>query len=311
MNRLSAKSVGVAWLFIGMSLKAGTGVAAAESHLVVEVSEGRVLSARNENQPRQVASLTKIAATLVALEWCAERSIDSTRWTFSVPAAAVRGGANPMGLKAGDRLSLETGLRAAMMASDNTSTHAFAEAIGREMVAGTEAGKGVEVFVERMNGLAVRLGMNDTRFVNPHGLDEGAKNGVSTAADLARLSLAAIGRPGFLAEVSALEKEKTVSFHRGGQTVSVKLTNTNEIVGSRGIDGLKTGTTRLSGPCLIATATRGVRGGGAVSNHRLLVVLLDAEDRFGEAVLLLDRAWSALASGGERDSKQRLRKEVD
>lgn len=309
MNRFSAKSVLVAWLLIVMSPNAGIEAAAAESHLVVEVSNGRVLSSGNENQPRQVASLTKIAATLVALEWCEERSIDATRWSFSVPAAAIRGGANPMGLKAGDRLSLETGLRAAMMASDNTSTHAFAEAIGREMVAGTEAGKGVEVFVEQMNGLAMRLGMNDTRFVNPHGLDDGPEKGVSTAADLARLSLAAIGRPGFLDDVSALEK--TVSFLRGEQTLTVKLTNTNEIVGSRGIDGLKTGTTRLSGPCLIATATREVRGGGASSNRRLLVVLLDAEDRFGEAVLLLDRGWSALAAGGESDSKQRLRKEVD
>lgn len=285
-----------------------TGIAA-ESHLVVEVSDGGILVAKNESQPRQVASLTKIASALVALEWCIEQSVDPGKWSFAVPSAAIRGGANPLGLKAGDQLSLETGLYAAMMASDNTSTHAFAEAMGREMIPGTEAGKGVGVFVERMNALAARLGMKDTHFVNPHGLDEAAEKGVSTAADLGRLALAAIERPGFLDYASA--PERTVSFLRGDQSVSVKLTNTNELVGSRGIDGMKTGTTRLSGPCLIATATRDLPIGGVTATRRLLVVVLDAEDRFREAVLLLDQGWSALASGGESDPKQRLRKEAD
>lgn len=268
-----------------------------------------VLEAKNENQPTPVASLTKIAAALIALEWCEEQSIDSAKWSFLVPSAAIRGGANPLGLKAGDQLSLETGLFAAMMASDNTSTHAFAEAMGRQMVPGTAPGKGVVVFVERMNALAARLGMNDTHFVNPHGLDEGSEKGLSTAADLGRLALAAINQPRFLDYASA--PERTVSFLREGQSVSAKLTNTNELVRSRGIDGMKTGTTRLSGPCLIATATRDLAIDGITAPRRLVVVLLDAEDRFREAVLLLDQGWSALASGRESDPKQRLRKETD
>lgn len=279
---------------------------ASEAYLVAEAGEGLVLVAKNESQPRQVASLTKIAAVLVALEWCVEKKIDPEQWTFDVPAAAIRGGANPLGLRGGDVLTLATGLRAAMMASDNTSTHAFAEAIGREM---SGEGDGVARFVGHMNALAARLGMMDTRFVNPHGLDEGAERGVSTAADLARLSLAALDRPGFLDYGS--EREREVSFLRDGQEVKLKLANTNELVASRGIDGMKTGTTRLSGPCLIATATRDLSSDGGSVTKRLVVVVLAAEDRFREAVLLLDQGWSILGGVGGGETKERLRKEED
>lgn len=279
---------------------------ASEAYLVAEVGGGLVLAAKNESQPRQVASLTKIAAALVALEWCDETGNDPEQWKFSVPASAVRGGANPLGLKEGDELALTTGLRAAMMASDNTSTHAFAEAIGGEM---SGEGDGVARFVGRMNGLAARLGMTDTRFVNPHGLDEGEEMGVSTAADLARLSLAAIDRPGFLDYGS--DRDREVAFLRKGQEVKVRLVNTNELVASRGIDGMKTGTTRQSGPCLIATATRELSINGGAVTKRLVVVVLAAEDRFREAVLLLDQGWSALADGSSVGTKERLRKEKD
>jgi len=292
-----------------MGLLTMKGGAAAECHLVAEHATGRILLANNETQPRQVASLTKIASVLLALEWCEETTIDPAKWSFTVPAAAIRGGANPLGLKAGDSLTLETGLFAAMMASDNTSAHAFAEALGREMIPGTEVGGGVDVFVERMNHLAGRLGMKGTHFVNPHGLDEGVERGVSTAADLARLALAAIDRPGFLLYGS--ERERQVSFLRNGAVVRAKLTNTNELVASRGIDGMKTGTTRLSGPCLITTATRDLPIDGVTATRRLVVIVLNAEDRFREAVLLFDQGWASLASGREGDSKQRLRKEAD
>lgn len=279
---------------------------ASEAYLVAEVGEGLVLATKNESQPRQVASLTKIAAALVALEWCDETGNDPEQWKFSVPVSAIRGGANPLGLKEGDELTLATGLRAAMMASDNTSTYAFADAIGREM--GGE-GDGVARFVGHMNALATRLGMRDTRFVNPHGLDEGEEKGVSTAGDLARLSLAAIDRPGFLSYGG--EREREVAFLREGREVKVTLANTNELVASRGIDGMKTGTTRLSGPCLIATATRELSLGGRPVTKRLVVVVLAAEDRFREAVLLLDQGWSVLGGAGGSETKERLRKETD
>lgn len=263
-----------------------------------------MLLSKEADAPRAVASLTKIAAVLAALEWLDE-SGEGPDLRIPVPPEAVAGGANPLGLRAGDELTLETAFAAAMMASDNTSTHAFAEAVGRRIDPAARPGEGVAVFVARMNRLAERLGSTGTRFVNPHGLDGGGgEAGVSTARDVARLALAALDRPDFLPLAAA--KEREVSFLRGGRRIEVRLLNTNELVGTRGIDGLKTGTTRRSGPCLVVTATRRpVEGGGGAGNsreRRLVAVLLDSGDRFGEAVALLDEAWRAcerwLAGGG-------------
>lgn len=284
---------------------------AAEAWLVADQATGHVLDAKEAETPRQVASLVKIAAALVVLEWVEANGGDPTAHSVVVPREALRGGANPLGLREGDDVPVDTALYAAMMASDNTSTYALAEAIGRRMEATGDSG--VTVFVARMNGLATRLGMARTRFVNPHGLDEGTDFGVSTASDIARLAIHAHDRPDFLRYAS--EKERNVSFRREGRRVEIRLVNTNELVGSRGIDGMKTGTTRRSGPCLVVTATRDLQIGGDLVNRRLVGVVLDSEDRFREAVLLLDRAWPAcaswLGSGGGVDPKQRLRKEKD
>ena len=284
---------------------------AAESHIVVDHATGYILETKGAETPRQVASLTKIAAVLVILEWLDETGSDPAS-LVSVPAEALRGGANPLGLRVNDELSIETGLFAAMMASDNTSTYAVADAIGKRIDPASDKG-GVAVFVARMNQRARDLGMAQTRFVNPHGLDEGGEPGVSTASDLARLAIKAHDHPAFARYCGG--KERTVEFVRDGTRVPVKLINTNELVGSRGIDGTKTGTTRLAGPCLVVTATHDLALGERVENRRLVVVLLNAEDRFREAVLLLDRAWPSatewLLSGGQSDPKQRLRKGED
>jgi len=280
---------------------------AADSHLVVDHASGHVLDAKDADIPRQVASLTKIASAVVLLEWIEESGVDPATWLVTVPQEALRGGANPLVLRAGDEISLETGLFAAMMASDNTSTHAMAAAVGRAI--DPRAEDGVAVFVSRMNELARRLGMASTRFVNPHGLDEGSDLGVSTAADLARLAIHFHDRADAVKYCG--EKERNVVVLHAGKRIEKRLVNTNELVGSRGIDGTKTGTTRRSGPCLVASATRDLMVGDTTSQQRLVVVVLNAEDRFREAVLLLDRAWPAcaewLAAGGEGDSKQRLR----
>lgn len=301
----------VAWFSI-LGLLMETTSHAATSHLVVDHESGRVLISKAPNEPRAIASLTKIAAVLVALEWSGAEGV-ALSTLVPVPAGALSGGANPLGLQAGDEVPLETAFFAAMMASDNTSTHAFAEWIGSRLDERAGAGSGVDRFVVRMNKLAARLGMSDTRFVTPHGLEDAKGNaGVSTAADVARLSIAALDHPGLLRFASG--KEREVGFLRKGKPVTVRLVNTNELTGSRGIDGLKTGTTRRAGPCLVVTASRDLAVGGVVRPRRLVVVVLDAEDRFREAVLLLNEAWPAceawLADGGA-PGNQCLRKPVN
>jgi D-alanyl-D-alanine carboxypeptidase (penicillin-binding protein 5/6) len=274
---------------------------AAESVIVADHESGHILIERDADTPRQVASLTKIATTVVALEWIAESRGDLNQIVTITPEA-VSGGVNPLKLRAGDQLTLATAIRAAMMASDNTCAYALAVALGSQMQPGSNPAASASVFVEKMNALAARLGMERTHFVNPHGLDGGKTDAFSTAADIARLAIHACDHPDFL--TYCREKEYQTTIRRDGADMPLTITNTNELAGSRGIDGMKTGTTTLSGPCLVATATR--------EGRRLIVVVLKAEDRFRETVLLLDKAWPALekwhAEGAVIDANDHLRK---
>ena len=287
-------------------------VMSAESYIIADEASGYIFAEKNENTPRQVASLVKIATVIVSLEWIEEAGGDIGQ-IVPVIGEAVSGGANPLNLKPGDSLPLESGLYAAMMASDNTSAYAIAAALGQQMKPGTTGGEAVAVFVERMNRLAARLGMEATRFVNPHGLDGEAFLGVSTAVDMARLAIHAHRNPAFGRFCS--EKEHTVAFSRSGSGREVTLINTNELVGSRGIDGMKTGTTMRAGQCLIASATREIEMKGVKSDRRLIAVVLNSKDRFRETVLLLNQAWTDfemwLANGGVIDTNDRLLKEVN
>lgn len=305
VNNLTAVLI-TAWSGITMNLTA------AESYLIADQETGFILAAGNENVPRQVASLTKVATVMVALEWLEESDGDSGQ-LVPVTTEAVSGGANPLNLKAGDKLPLDAGLYAAMMASDNTSAYAIAAAIGQQMQPGKSGDGAVAVFVERMNALATRLGMDRTRFVNPHGLDEEEGRGVSTAADMARLAIHASRCPAFAGFCGG--KERTVTFSRAGKGIEVTLINTNELVGSRGIDGMKTGTTRRAGPCLMVSATREIEVKEVRRNRRLILVLLNSEDRFREAVLLLNQAWldceKWLSNGGVIGTNDHLRNEAN
>src|SRR5260370_3562175 len=97
-----------------------------------------------------------------------------------------------------------------------------------------------------MNALARQLGMEKTLFVNPDGLEpEKGPQPYSTAADVAKLVAYAMNDAGFRFYVS--QKERKVAFVRGGQTLQYLLRNTNELLGSNGVDGVKTGTTARAG----------------------------------------------------------------
>lgn len=285
----------------------------AAAFVLVDHGTGEVLLSKNGDAPRQIASLTKIASTLVILEWMKKTDRDPATLRVRVPKEAIRGGANPLGLMAGDEITIETGLFAAMMASDNTSMHTLAEAVGDQMIAGGESVSGIQRFVDRMNQLSESIGLKHTRFVNPHGLDETGEKGVSCAFDVARLALYAEDLPDF--RRYAAERERKVSIFRGGRELSVDLKSTNELLGSRGIDGTKTGTTRLAGACLVVTATRDLLEDGRPVPHRLVAVILDSPDRFREAVLLLDKGWNLLAArsgeAGKGNPKESLRKETE
>ncbi len=220
----------------------------AQAAVVVEGSTKRVLFEKNGAQKRSIASTTKIMTAIVALENAnAEEEI-----VVSKRAASI--GGSVIGLQMGQKFTLKEMLYAMLMVSANDAAIAIAEHIG-----GT-----VEDFSKMMNKKAESLGMDNSHFVSPHGLDR--ENQYSTAYDLAVITIEALKNPLFAEIVST--KSSYIPGH--------SLCNTNELLGScPGVDGVKTGYTGKAGRCLITTAKRG--------DMRLISVVLGSPTRTARA----------------------------
>ena len=146
-------------------------LSARESYFVVEANSGRILLAEGSDQKRPVASLTKVATAIVALDWAKATGADLGGEMVVPPSVASLGGSNPMGLKPGDRISLRNALYSALMGSDNSAAQSIAHHVGFALQqARGNSGDPVKAFVAEMNTLAGELVMRRTRFSTPHGL---------------------------------------------------------------------------------------------------------------------------------------------
>ena len=232
----------------------GTSAAAA---VLMDGESGRILYAHNPDQPMPIASITKIMTALVALEQCDP----ATEYTVTGEDMAE---GSSMYLKAGETLTLEALLYGLMLPSGNDAALAVARC-----VSGT-----VEDFVAAMNARAKELGMTNTSFANPSGLDDPAH--FSTARDMAVLTRAALAREDFQAIVSA--RSVTV----GERT----LVNHNKLLGwYEGCVGVKTGYTKTAGRTLVSAATR--------NGQTLIAVTLKDSRDWEDHKALLDYGFSA------------------
>jgi D-alanyl-D-alanine carboxypeptidase len=139
--------------------------------------------------------------------------------------------------------------------------------------------------------------MRRTLFLNPHGLDtpEGQARPHSSAADLARLTRYAYSKSGLSFYVSQPTRE--IHVRRGGTSLGLHLNNTNKLLGTDNIDGVKTGRTSRAGECIILTSEHTpevTRQGDAVSTtpRRIIVVLLGGTNREQEGLALVQRGWA-------------------
>jgi D-alanyl-D-alanine carboxypeptidase (penicillin-binding protein 5/6) len=234
----------------------------AAAALLADSTTGQPLLVLNPDQPRPMASTTKIMTALLALE----RGNLADQVVVS-PTALV--GEASMGLQAGEVVTVEDLLWGLLLNSGNDAAMALAE-----YVAGSEAD-----FVVLMNQRAAELGLRNTRFANPHGLD--APDHYSSARDLWRLAEAAMAYPKFR-EIVATQAH-TAAGH--------PLWTQNELLGAYpGADGIKTGTTELAGQSLVASVTH--------SGHRAVAAILGSQDRYTDARALFDAyfdrfRWSA------------------
>ncbi len=265
----------------------------AAAQCVMDATTGYVLDANRPNAKLQVGSLTKIATAIVVLDWAKKSGVDLNQLASVSPDSAGIEGVNPVGFEPGDRATLRDLLFAALLQSDNIAAQSLAEHVGRTL--GGE-GEPVVKFVAQMNALARALGMKNTLFLNPHGLDTTERKApYSTAYDMAQLARHAMSRAEFSFFVSQSERRISV-IHASSAQTEYQLKNTNELLGRDNIDGVKTGKTRRAGECVIISAARPPESrqeGNQViiTPRRLVVVVLGATERFGVAAGLLQRGW--------------------
>jgi len=299
----------VALFLLVLLLPAGRAFAAARTaYVVIDAQTGFVLEQVDGKDKRQVGSLTKVSTAMVVLDWAEKRAGDLNQLATIPPEAFVGTGENLIGFQPGDRITLRDLLYAALVQSDNVAAYTLAAHVGtalQPVVPTAGNGSPVAIFVGQMNVLAKSLRMERTRFVNPHGIDTGERSmPYSTASDLARLSRYAMNKAAFRFYVS--QKERQISFNRGTQKKAYQLRNTNELLGTNGVDGVKTGKTARAGDCLILSAHRESeidKDGGhtKVMPRNLIIVMLGSANRFVEGGQLLARGWQLYdqwAAGG-------------
>lgn len=207
----------------------------AAAYMVVDPATGEVLAQRAPHRELPMASTTKIMTALIVLE---RTKLDHR---YVVPAEATRVGGSSGRLIAGERLSVRDLLRALLVASGNDAAVTLADGV---------AG-GQPAFVALMNARARRLGLHDTHFANPHGLD--APGHHTSAADLVRLARVAMRHPVFRQLVSHRRDSIPGPRGRGRRP----LLSENELLDiDREADGIKTGMTNDAGYALVAHARR-------------------------------------------------------
>lgn len=271
---------------------------AQEAHMVVEAYSGKVLSAENSTVKRPVASLTKLATAIVAVDWANASGTDIASHVIRVPGIVLQlNTTSQLKLAPGDSLTLRDALYAALISSDNIAALTIAHHVGSQLLAHRgRAGDPVLAFVAEMNKLAKAIYAKKTLFVNAHGLENDPKPGYSTAGDMARLSIHAMRRNAITFIVRQKSRKVSVTGPAGKR--SYTLNNTNKLIGEAGILGIKTGTTNAAGPCLTTCMDRDpvVRtkpdGSKGVTPRRLIVVVLNCPDRFARTRQLIKAGWA-------------------
>ena len=243
-----------------------TGTSAKACVIIDEVS-GRVLLQHNADAPLPMASTTKVMTALLALELGdLDAPVTCSRNAFGVPGTSIY-------LAEGETLTLRQMLTGLMLASGNDAAVAIAEHIG-----GT-----AEEFCRMMTARAAELGCTDTVFLTPHGLP--CEGHYTTARDLALIAREAMGHEVFREIVSTTRA--TIPWE--GRSYDRVLNNKNRLLTTyEGATGIKTGYTKKAGRCLVFGAER--------DGMRIIGVVLNCPDWFGEAARLMDAAFERYES---------------
>ena len=233
-------------------------------YIVYDRISKSMIIGKNEDVKSAMASTTKIMTTIVILE----KANLNEKVTVSAKAGGT--GGSRLGLKRGDKASVRDLLYGLMLRSGNDAAVALAEHVGGS----------VKEFAELMNEKAIELGLTNTHFVTPHGLDDA--NHYTTALELAKLTDYAMNNETFVKIVGT----KSTTIYINNQ--SRQINNTNELLGVlNGVVGVKTGFTNNAGRCLVTETKR--------NNMDIITIVLGADtkkDRTKDSVNLIEYTFS-------------------
>lgn len=233
-------------------------------YIVYDRISKSMIIGKNEDVKSAMASTTKIMTTIVILE----KADLNEKVTVSAKAGGT--GGSRLGLKRGDKASVRDLLYGLMLRSGNDAAVALAEHVGGS----------VKEFAELMNEKASELGLTNTHFVTPHGLDDA--NHYTTALELAKLTDYAMDNETFAKIVGT----KSTTIYINNQ--SRQINNTNELLGVlNGVVGVKTGFTNNAGRCLVTETKR--------NNMDIITIVLGADtkkDRTKDSVNLIEYTFS-------------------
>lgn len=233
-------------------------------YIVYDRISKSMIIGKNEDVKSAMASTTKIMTTIVILE----KADLNEKVTVSAKAGGT--GGSRLGLKRGDKASVRDLLYGLMLRSGNDAAVALAEHVGGS----------VKGFAELMNEKAIELGLTNTHFVTPHGLDDA--NHYTTALELAKLTDYAMDNETFAKIVGT----KSITIYINNQPRQIN--NTNELLGAlNGVVGVKTGFTNNAGRCLVTETKR--------NNMDIITIVLGADtkkDRTKDSVNLIEYTFS-------------------
>lgn len=202
--------------------------------LIYDRASGRIIYEKNGNKQTPMASTTKILTAIVTLENA------DLKETVTIESKAAGIGGSRLGLKKNDKITVNDLLYGLMLRSGNDAAVALAIHVGGS----------IEGFADMMNKKAEELGLTNSHFVVPHGLDN--EGHYTTAYELAKMAGYALNIPKFKEIVS----NKSATIYINGYPKAIN--NTNKLLGSvSGVYGVKTGFTNGAGRCLVSSCKRG------------------------------------------------------
>jgi len=241
----------------------------AKSVYFIDARNGNVLFQRDADAPHAPASTAKLITALTALNYARPEEVVTIGQSDVVDPALE----SNMGLQVGDTVTVHDLFVGLFLPSGNDAANALARFVGERLPDSSKPP--VQRFVDEMNATAATLGMSGSHFVNPSGDD--ADGQMVTAHDLAIATRTLLAEPALRPIVALPEADVRVG---GPNARVIHLTNTNELLPTEGVYGVKTGTTENAGECLIVayrTATENV-----------IAVILDSQDRYADARALLN-----------------------